>query len=326
MQAKTNSSEPLVSVIIPTYNRPDYLKQAIESAVKQTYQNMEIIVSDDCGPEKEAFQKIVGDFQDSRITLRRNVNNLGVTLNFVEALKEAQGKYIACLNDDDLWNQDFLEKLIPPLEENPDLALAFCDHYIMDAEGEINYPETERITQYCHRDRLKQGVYKPFCKLGLIDNSVPISSAAVLRKDVDDLTNIPAEVETGWDLYLNYLCCRSGRGAYFTPERLVRYRVHEQSYTQSYSRKNIEANIRTAKAEIFCTERFMQDDRLEELKPYLKRRLAYFTTSLGINLLRSQKVVEARSYLLSALGQHLNVRTLAAFLLSFTPPSLASRF
>ncbi|MBD0261856.1 MAG: glycosyltransferase family 2 protein, partial [Tolypothrix sp. Co-bin9] len=51
MSSKIDSKKSLVSVIIPTYNRPKYLKQAIESAIKQTYKNIEIIVSDDCSPE-----------------------------------------------------------------------------------------------------------------------------------------------------------------------------------------------------------------------------------------------------------------------------------
>ena len=84
--------QPLVSVIIPTYNRPDYLKEAIESAVGQTYQTIEVIVADDCGPASAQNQKIVEDFQDSRIIFRRNATNLGVTQNFANAIKQVQGK------------------------------------------------------------------------------------------------------------------------------------------------------------------------------------------------------------------------------------------
>ncbi|OBQ33110.1 MAG: glycosyl transferase, partial [Anabaena sp. CRKS33] len=58
------SSEPLVSVIIPTYNRPEYLKQAISSAVQQIYQNIEIIVCDNCSSENPA--SLIESFNDSR--------------------------------------------------------------------------------------------------------------------------------------------------------------------------------------------------------------------------------------------------------------------
>ncbi|MFB8791771.1 MAG: glycosyltransferase family 2 protein [Potamolinea sp.] len=190
----TDLAEPLVSVIIATYNRPKYLQEAIESAVGQTYQNLEIIVADDCGPASIENQKIAEAFQDSRIIFRRNPTNLGVAINFAKAIKEAQGKYIASLNDDDLWNQDFLEKLVTPLEANPDLALAFCDHYVIDGNGTINHQKTEEISQYCNRNRLKEGVYKPFCKLSIVDHAVAPACAAVIRKDIEDLENIPSEV------------------------------------------------------------------------------------------------------------------------------------
>lgn len=321
----TGSPEPLISVIIPTYNRPKYLKEAIESAVEQTYQNIEIIVADDCGPASLENQKIADAFQDSRIIFRRNPTNLGVTFNFTKAIKEARGKYIASLNDDDLWNQDFLEKLVPPLEANPDLALAFCDHYVIDDDGVINYSDTERATRYCHRDRLKEGVYQPFCKLSIVEHAVAPACAAVIRKDVDDLTNIPSEIGVFYDLYLNYLCCRSGRGAYYYPERLTRYRVHSQSYTQGYSQTNVEHNIRDAKAHIFCFQHLMEDERLAELKPYFQKRVAHEMTSIGINMLRAKQTTDGRHYLLKALSQHPNFRTILALILSFIPQSFASK-
>jgi len=322
----TSSQEALVSVIIPTYNRPAYLKEAIESAIQQTYQNIEIIVADDCGPASAENQKIVEAFQEPRVIFRRNQTNVGVTQNFANAIKQARGKYIASLNDDDMWNKDFLEKLVPPLEANPDLALAFCDHYVIDETGAINYPETEKVSRACNRAYLKEGVYQPFCKLAIVESAVAPACAALIRKDVDDLTNIPSEVKNYYDLFLNYLCCRSGRGAYYYPDRLTRYRIHSHSYTYSYSKKNVENNIRDANAHIFCFERFMEDKRLGELKPDLEKRLSQEMTSLGINLLRAKKAAEARPYLWSALSQNPSLRSIVALILSFTPQSLASRF
>ena len=63
------SEEPLVSITTPTFNRPDYLKQAIASALNQTYQNFEIIVSDNASPE--SAQALVESFKDRRIRFHR---------------------------------------------------------------------------------------------------------------------------------------------------------------------------------------------------------------------------------------------------------------
>ena len=318
------AQEALVSVIIPTYNRPLYLKQAIESAVRQTYRNIEIIVSDNCSPENP--QVIIDSFQDSRIRFWRNATNLGMLPNAMNAFKKARGKYVASLNDDDMWEEDFLEKLVPPLEANPDLAIAFCDHYIIDTDGAINHQETEKCTRDFHRADLKEGVYQPFCKLGIVNGAVSPGVAAVIRKDVVEWEKIPPEVGVHWDMYVTYICCRSGHGAYYYPKRLTRYRIHSQSDTYSYSKKDVETNIEKAKNHVFCYERFMEDERLQELKPYFKQKWADATTSIGINLLRTQQPVEARSNFWRALSQNFSLRTIAALLLSFTPQSFASRF
>jgi glycosyltransferase involved in cell wall biosynthesis len=325
MYVNSKSQELLVSVIIPTYNRLLYLKEAIESVVRQTYRNIEIIVSDNCSPENP--QAMVESFQDSRIQFWRNTTNLGSFVNAINAFKKAQGKYVANLCDDDMWEEDFLEKLVPHLEANPDLTLAFCDHYIIDSDGTIDYPATEKCTQFYRRHRLKEGVYQPFSEIGLVHRAVSPAIAAVIRKDVIEWDNIPSEVGNSWDIYLTYLCCRSGRGAYYYPGRLTRYRVHAQTQTMLSGRQDVQAKIQKAKAEIFCYKRFLEDEQLQEFKPYFQQEWAQENTTLGIGLLRAGQLAEARPYFLCALKQQkFNLRTIAALMLSFTTQSLASRF
>lgn len=319
------SQEALVSVAIPTYNRPSYLKQAIESAVRQTYRNIEIIVLDNCSPENP--QAIINSFQDPRIRFYRNATNLGMARNFIDVHKMARGKYVARLNDDDIWNEDFLEKLVPHLEANPNLVLAFCDHYMIDSDGTINYPATEENTRFYKRHQLQEGVYQPFCEIGLVHQAVASAVAAVIRRDVVDWDNIPPEVGGLWDLYVAYLGCRSGGGAYYYPERLTRNRKHGQTDTMLSGGRDAQAKIRKAHSEIFCYERFLEDEQLQEFKPYFRQKWLHANTTLGIGLLRSQQLAEARPYLLRALSQQkFNLRTIAALILSFTPQSFASKF
>jgi len=320
MSTSVRAQESLVSVIIPTYNRPEYLRKAIASAVRQTYRNIEIIVSDDCSPDNP--QAIIDEFQDSRIRLRRNPQNLGIALNVTSAFKEAKGKYVASLNDDDLWNEDYLAKLVPYLDVNPDLVVAFCDHYVIDSNDKIDYLKTEENTRYWKRSQLKEGVYQPFYKLSVVDGSVFIALATVIRRDAIDWDSIPLEVGLFWDLYLAYLACRSGKGAYYYPARLTQYRIHPQSETQISGKKNVQAKIRTGQAGIFCYEQFIADENLQEFRSHFRGKLAQFHTTLGIGLMRSGQIAAARPHFWKAIQYQLNLRTVAALTLSFTPGSI----
>jgi glycosyltransferase involved in cell wall biosynthesis len=324
MNINSQSQTPLVSIITPTYNRPDYLKQALKSAISQTYQNIEIIVSDNCSPENP--QAIVDSFNDPRIRFSRNETNLGMLPNTIKAFKMARGKYVAALLDDDLWEEDFLEKLVPPLEANPNLILAFCDHYMINADGTIDDELTEYCSQLFKRAELSEGIYQPFYKIGLVDQAIASAMAAVIRKDAIDWDSIPQEVGVSWDIYLTYLCCRSGMGAYYYPQKLTRYRRHDQTETMQSGRLNYQAKIRKSQADMFCLEIFMEDENLQEFKTYFQQQWVKVSTSLGIGLMRAEQTKQARPYLWRSLRQQFNLRTIAALILSFTPPKIAARF
>ena len=315
------SNSPLISVIIPTYNRPAYLKEAIASVVNQTYTNLEIIVSDDCSDNSP--EDIVNSFQDPRLRLRRNSRNLGVGLNTSYAFAGSNGKYVASLNDDDRWDNDFLERLVQPLEENSELVLAFCDYYVMDDNGIVQWSASKQQTQKEKRHKLQEGVYQPFWKIGLVDQSVFTASAALIRR-----TAVPWEqlFEAGvfWDYYIAYLACRSGKGAYYCNQRLAYYRVHAQSENMVSGNRNIQAKIRKGKAATFCYQRFMEDENLRSYRSYFQREWAHASTTLGIGFLRLGQLNEARFHLQQALRyQAFSLRTLVALSASHLPQSMA---
>ena len=101
------ASHPLVTIAIPTYNRADaYLKQAIQSALSQTYPNLEIIVSDNCSVDNT--ESIVKSFSDGRLRYIRHQKNIGANNNFYYCLETATGTYFLLLHDDDLIDDDFV--------------------------------------------------------------------------------------------------------------------------------------------------------------------------------------------------------------------------
>jgi len=105
--------EPLVTVIIPTYKRAVLVQRAIESVLRQTYRNIEILVVDDESPDDTA--SVVKAIPDSRIKYIRHEKNKGLPAVRNTGIRAARGELIAFLDDDDEWRDDKLEKQLPAL-------------------------------------------------------------------------------------------------------------------------------------------------------------------------------------------------------------------
>lgn len=102
---------PLVSVLIPTCNRPELLLKAINSALLQSYKNIEVIVSDNSNNTKT--EEVVSQISDSRLVYSRNRENIGPILNWRKSLEIAKGEYCVVLPDDDyLINPFYLEDAV----------------------------------------------------------------------------------------------------------------------------------------------------------------------------------------------------------------------
>ncbi len=104
---------PLVSIIMPAYNRADYIAQAIESVLAQTYTNWELIIIDDASTDQTA--EIIRSYviKDSRIRLLQNDANRGISFTRNRGIAESNGTHIAMLDSDDFWIDDHkLEKQV----------------------------------------------------------------------------------------------------------------------------------------------------------------------------------------------------------------------
>jgi glycosyltransferase involved in cell wall biosynthesis len=291
--------EPLVSVIIPTCNRPDYLRVALRSVVAQTYKNLEIIVQDNASLSDPA--DLVAGFGNRRIPLYRNATNIGLRGNFLAGYVRATGKYVTTLSDDDVWHPDFLEWLVAALERDDDLVLAFCDHEVIDGEGRVNPWATEETTRRWGRHLLREGVYRPFHDIALVRRSICTASAAVLRRDTVDFTSIPAEIGDTIDLYVAYLAARTGRGCYYSSRRLAQYRHHAGSTTRESAR--IDRRTRFAHHAIFYWDRFRRDSALRKYRRYFALKRDLNAALILVNLLRKREVGTAWRRFRDFLGQ-----------------------
>jgi glycosyltransferase involved in cell wall biosynthesis len=126
--------QPLVSVIIPAYNGQQYIRQAIESALAQTYPAVEVLVIDDGSPMP--MQEAASGFGPNVRYLRKENGGTASARNF--GLKAAKGELIALLDQDDLWLPMKLEKQVPRFVEDPRIGLVTAWMEVFDSEtGEV---------------------------------------------------------------------------------------------------------------------------------------------------------------------------------------------
>jgi glycosyltransferase involved in cell wall biosynthesis len=132
-----HSIQPLVTIGIPTYNRAALLKSCVQSALTQTYSNIEVVVSDNASTDHT--QATLKSFNDARLRIVSNSKNVGHVGNFNRCLSEAKGEYFVLLCDDNVVDSTFLEKCVRLVEKEPSLPVVLAAYNILmidDANNE----------------------------------------------------------------------------------------------------------------------------------------------------------------------------------------------
>ncbi len=122
-----------VTVCIPVYNGEQYIKNTLDSVLAQSYRNIEIIVIDNCSTDHTC--EIVASYDDGRITLIQNKENLGMVGNFNECLRHTDHPYLQILCADDYLEPECIAKKVAALENNPTCAIASSAASIANSEG-----------------------------------------------------------------------------------------------------------------------------------------------------------------------------------------------
>jgi glycosyltransferase involved in cell wall biosynthesis len=126
---------PLVSVGLPVRNGEQYLTEAIESILSQTYRSLELIICDNASTD--GTEEICRRFEaaDDRVRYFRNESNLGVPLNFNLAVERASGEYFRWSADDDLLQPEYLARCVEVLRRDPEVELCHSQVKVIDEEG-----------------------------------------------------------------------------------------------------------------------------------------------------------------------------------------------
>jgi glycosyltransferase involved in cell wall biosynthesis len=129
-------SIPTVTIGLTVYNGENFLKEALDSILSQTFRDFELIISDNASTDStmeicESFSK-----KDPRIRYYRNEKNMGAAWNFNRVFHVARGKYFQWACHDDVWTPTLLERCVEVLDQNPDLMLCYSKTAYMDHNGQ----------------------------------------------------------------------------------------------------------------------------------------------------------------------------------------------
>ena len=226
MLGPMSSDSPLVSILIPTHKRPDYLSLALASARAQTYENLEIIISDNSGND-DSRAAIAGALaEDPRIVYLPQVGGLA-TENWRNAAGRARGEYISWLMDDDLYAPNKVERMLHYFRSYPTVSLVTSFRQLIDANGAPLAPlaGTQRLFE---ADTVLAGTSMAEHILRAGMNLIGEPTTAMYRS---------ADVGAGWGRFCNksylvlsdlstWLELMHGRPCVYIPEALSSFRLH----------------------------------------------------------------------------------------------------
>lgn len=223
-----NTNKAKVSIVITSYNQKLYLKEAIESFLKQDYENLEIIVSDDCSIDgtDEMMQLYKNE---SRVRYIRHENNLGAGINSLHSFYNyVDGKYVMIFNHDDfIISKDYISKAVKLLEENENLSMVFANVKLM-YEGKIINKTNVNI------DTINNG-HEYFMNYGSTAPHITGILTTVFRRKYAVEMGILTENTKSKDLFIHLKMMLRGDVG-FIKEEVAVYRIHQQSI--SYNMPN----------------------------------------------------------------------------------------
>lgn len=222
----TETSSPKVSVCIPTYNYGEFISDAIESVLAQTFTDFELIVVDNCSTDgtKEIVTRYAG--VNSKVTYHRNELNFGMVGNWNICLEYARGEFVKILCADDVLEKDCLEKSVGAFDETPTVVLVSSSRILVDR----TLHPTGIVYKYSDRYEVIPGS-KMIANVLMTWNSIGEPSAVLFRK-----TLAKRGFDCGYyqqaDMEMWFYLLEKGDFA-FLPEPVCRIRVHEQQTTHA---------------------------------------------------------------------------------------------
>lgn len=276
---------PLVSVVIPTYNRPELVNEAVESVQDQTYNHIEVIVVDDASdPEYQEQIEDVKSYENT--TLIRHDTNKGGSGARKTGIERSNGVYIAFLDDDDRWTEQKLERQVQTFESSePTVGVIYSG--IIHIEKDSGRVVRERVPS-------REGdVHKRL----LLGNFVSTFSAVMVRRDVVDKMGPPDSEFPSWQdwEWLTRIAREYQFGVIKEPDV-----VHQSTEGENIG-QNIEGTSQISHP--LFLEKFGEDSRQYGVI-FFRKFDAWTSYRVACNAMSNKKYSVARGYLVHSIRSY----------------------
>lgn len=233
-----DKTTPLVSFIIATYNRADYICEAVRSILKQTYNNIEILVIDDCSQDNT--EQLIKESFKEKVIYRRNSMNMGPAYSRNVGLGLASGEYIGLLDSDDiLYDENHTQIAVKILENDKEISIFSSDFYLIDTEGRILNDHSPLLDSIDYINFTISSQKRGFADLYL--RGVHSCGALLRRSVVDKVGNMDVSYRIAWDAeYFLRLLGKSGTFLYYYHKPLTAYRKVNNSLSTGISKMYLE--------------------------------------------------------------------------------------
>lgn len=219
------NNNPLVSVVIPCYNDKDYIQEAVQSVLDQTFQDFEIIVVDD--GSNQATKRKISYIKNKKLQIITQKNQ-GLSTARNNGIKASSAEYILILDGDDTVDTSFLEKAVAILEENQAIGAvsSYCNLFIKNH-------------QVINKHLPKGGGIDNF----LFDNN-SVSFALIRKKRWEEIGGYDEQMKSGfedWEFWISMT--KRGWEIFVIPEYLFNYRQKDKSMSKGSKMNFREANL-----------------------------------------------------------------------------------
>lgn len=213
-----------VSVVMAAYNGERFISLQIESILNQTHSDFELIIADDCSTDMTP--QIIKDYcsKDKRIKFVQNQKNLGFKKNFENLLSYAKADYIAFCDQDDIWSENHLEKLLSKAD-NYDLVCSNAT--LVDSEGVSLHTSMKDVMKINTIPQNVESIKIRLLHYNFVQGATCLVSKRLLEK------SIPIPENVFYHDYWFALCAAFSKGVYYFDEPLVFYRQHGSNVTDN---------------------------------------------------------------------------------------------